>query len=343
MKIKYLVITLVLISLTSFIIGGGFLAVELNQKKEMNIKTIEEIKEIGGDFDTIDVDFYSDNIKIISTNNNLVKVTLTGTIESSNDKTELNLEVEQESNNLNIRKNIKNFDEKLVLFDFNNLYNEDVNILIEIPKEKLYDLKLDSSSSDRIIRGVDFNKIIVSGYSGSTLIESSNFDSLECYSSSGEISLKSVKVEEILCETYSGDLDFEDIKSDNTDVSLTSGELKIKNSKIRELNSISYSGDVDLSDNNIKRTKIETTSGEVKIETNQSGDLSISTYSGDIDLEIDEGSEFTLKFETYSGDLSNDFPIKIKENYRENLIGIVGNGKDEFNIKTSSGDLTISN
>ncbi len=81
----------------------------------------------------------------------------------------------------------------------------------------------------------------------------------------------------------------------------------------------------------------DTTSGDVDISSDVCPDTAdISTTSGAVRLALPEGSGFTLRMDTASGDLSSDFSLRI-----EGKQYVAGNGQARMEIDTTSGDAFI--
>ena len=82
---------------------------------------------------------------------------------------------------------------------------------------------------------------------------------------------------------------------------------------------------------------IETTSGSVQLNLKKSADdCEISTVSGKVTLLLPEKGNFTISYDTTSGDFESDIEMTQKGNKY-----VAGKGSDRFDIDTTSGDLRI--
>ena len=82
---------------------------------------------------------------------------------------------------------------------------------------------------------------------------------------------------------------------------------------------------------------IETTSGSVLLNLKKSaGDCEISTVSGKVTLLLPEKGNFTISYDTTSGDFDSDIEMAQK-----GCKYFAGKGSDRFTVDTTSGDLRI--
>lgn len=154
--------------------------------------------------------------------------------------------------------------------------------------------------------------------------------------------------------SVSGDVDLSGIFQ-NLHIFTTSGDVKLEGSAA-EVQIKTVSGDLDADLLHAEGLSMVTTSGDADLRGGWenlffkaiSGDLyaelsrapsqfSAETTSGDVELEIPAQSDFTLRFDTSSGDLSSDFDCR-----KEGRTYYCGHGTQRWNVKTTSGDLTLT-
>jgi hypothetical protein len=92
------------------------------------------------------------------------------------------------------------------------------------------------------------------------------------------------------------------------------------------------------------RIRVHSFSGEVEISADQwraDDDIDVETFSGDITLRLPESAGGTVRFDSFSGDLSSDIPLTFLSSRRRRLTAEFGRGGGELTLKTFSGDARI--
>ncbi|WP_373483340.1 DUF4097 family beta strand repeat-containing protein [Acetobacterium sp.] len=162
-----------------------------------------------------------------------------------------------------------------------------------------------------------------------------DFDGLAAVSSStasGQITLKNVMAtNHISASTLSGNLDLDNLRAGkDLEIGTSSGEIQLSNGKIDGNMSISsLSSNIDLVDTSINGDgSIGNSSGDVSFDKLTANNLSISTLSGDVLGSIlGDPANYTITANSLSGKIN---------------IPNSGNGKNTFEISTSSGNIDIS-
>lgn len=139
---------------------------------------------------------------------------------------------------------------------------------------------------------------------------------------SGNLEAEEIKLNEFKFNAVSGDLDMEKLITNNTRIEGTSSNIDISQ----------FVGDING----------ETVSGDLKIEFDEfSNDIDFDTVSGDIEIKLPSQPNFELIYKTVSGDIKNDYPVKLDSSKKTLIEGIVGSGENEINVETVSGDLRL--
>lgn len=160
--------------------------------------------------------------------------------------------------------------------------------------------------------------------------------------------------------TVNGEIDLDAIsgplQANSTNGSVTLDDGTVENARVETVN-----GDVEL---NGVAGKLEVTSvnGDITIEDARDGTLTLSAtnsdinyegslapgatntvnnVSGDVNMRLSENSNFELRADTASGDLSTDFELANQQQDRRNLSGKANNGGTPLNISTTSGDIDV--
>lgn len=220
----------------------------------------------------------------------------------------------------------------------------------------IYNIKVDTKSSDVKIIPTDNNQITVNVYGQKDqkvnvflekgILNVEYYNEFLCFGfcnmdSYIEIKIPKGYVDDLVVNTVSGDIYVGDNAMENIKLKSVSGDISIENSN--KINVTSTSGNVkvmkaedlviktvsgDLKINTVSKSlSAETTSGEVEVERLEiNSDSDIKTVSGDV--EIGSINNIYVDTSTLSGD------VKIKNNNR--LADIV------LSIHTTSGDIEVN-
>jgi DUF4097 and DUF4098 domain-containing protein YvlB len=130
-------------------------------------------------------------------------------------------------------------------------------------------------------------------------------------------------------ETVSGDLRVENVTGD-VEASTVSGSIRLVGIQSKDVRTESVSGDL-------------TYTGTIE----PSGKYSFESHSGTVRLNIPKGAGAQFSVETFSGDLSTDFPVTIPPNpngrRREGHMDFtIGDGRAKITAQTFSGSIIIN-
>lgn len=188
---------------------------------------------------------------------------------------------------------------------------------------------------------------------GSRLILEAVSGDIDASGSQGEIEATSVSgdvdvsngVREVSAEAVSGSVHASQIAG-NLRAQTVSGDLRAV-SVTGDVEATSVSGDVTLANVVSKDVRTETVSGEVTYtgSIDAGGKYSFESHSGTLKLTIPRGSGAQFSIETFSGDVSTDFPVTIPANTRGRREGRVeftlGDGRARVTAQTFSGGIVI--
>ena len=149
---------------------------------------------------------------------------------------------------------------------------------------------------------------------------------------------KNLKLEEAEFETVSADITASELHVKDVNFETVSGNVEARLYGARSIDADSVSGDVDITaPEGPKNAEIETTSGRVQLNLKKSADdCEISTVSGKVTLFLPKKGDFTISYDTTSGDFDSDIEMTQKGSKY-----VVGKGSDRFTVDTTSGDLRI--
>jgi DUF4097 and DUF4098 domain-containing protein YvlB len=170
--------------------------------------------------------------------------------------------------------------------------------------------------------------------------------------SQGEIEASSVSgnvdvtngVREVSVESVSGSVHASQING-NLRAETVSGDLRAE-SVSGDVEATSVSGDVRLSSVQSKDVRSETVSGEIGYTgtIDPGGRYSFESHSGTLRLNIPRTTGAQFSVETFSGDVSTDFPVTIPANTRrreDRMEFTLGDGRAKVTLQTFSGRIVI--
>ena len=149
---------------------------------------------------------------------------------------------------------------------------------------------------------------------------------------------KNLKLEEAEIETVSADAKASELNVKDVNFESVSGSVEAGLYGVRSIDADSVSGDIEIiAPEGPENVDIETTSGSVRMNLkNSAGDCEISTVSGKVTFLLPEKGNFTISYDTTSGDFDSDIEMAQKGSKY-----VAGKGSDRFTVDTTSGDLRI--
>lgn len=194
-----------------------------------------------------------------------------------------------------------------------------------------------SSSAPVIMSGMTTVKLDVSTASGDVKLTELTAETVSLTASSGDIAFTG-DYDRLQVSTASGDVRVESLGSPReTEIDTSSGRIEVVGD-LGELSLESTSGNITATAVIARDVDVNSTSGKVKLELlHCPGELDVETTSGNVELTLPEDSGFRLEFDHASGDMDKcDFPLS-----RDKGLYIAGDGRADFSVDTTSGDLTI--
>ena len=183
----------------------------------------------------------------------------------------------------------------------------------------------------------DIKNIRVSTTSADVTLGGFKPDSLKIYSTSGCSFVTDITAGTFIFESTSGDLTLENGSFGNLSAATTSGCVMLKETTSDRAGFDVISGDVTAENCTFGKVEAESTSGSFYMSLNSvPTEFDADTTSGDVEIYLPENAEFNLEFDPTSGDLELEFAAVMRgDEY------IVGSGRNEISIETTSGDAYI--
>ncbi len=191
-------------------------------------------------------------------------------------------------------------------------------------------------SKDIIVFGINIDRTTMDIYIPEILLEEVKIRIV-----SGDVIMEDIETAELNLETVSGDIKIEELTAEKIRTNSTSGDITVKD-YTGNIDAGSISGDISLVDGRDNEdVDASTVSGDILIEQDAVSDMKLGTTSGDVKINLSEDSQFYLDISTVSGDIKQDFPIKVISSGRRDLEGTIGDAEERIMISTISGDVTI--
>ncbi|AYA74537.1 hypothetical protein DOE78_03195 [Bacillus sp. Y1] len=298
-------------TLVSVSASGGF-SFETYEIKDKLVLENQKLENLNFHFESSDV-------MVVPSSEDKITVELHGKI-SRKLKKELSLVAEENGNTVDV----KLIDHNQQIINIGILIY-DTNIRIHVPEKEYKSINVVTSSADIGAEGVLAKKLHFNTSSGDIKVESS--DARESFE----------------VKTSSGDVIVEKTKSKKINLISSSGDLFLKGSQATTISTTASSGDVVLTDVEGNLETI-TSSGDMSISSEQlTGDITAKSSSGDVIIEFkDKPTSMKLDFKGESGSGIIDIKqMSYQEKEEDRIIGQLGDGEYELNVKTNSGDFYL--
>ena len=195
------------------------------------------------------------------------------------------------------------------------------NLTVTIPTHLVPEIKnisIDATSADVKLGGFELDRLNIESTSGSAFVNDTSAGIFVFGSTSGDLTLDNGSFGNFSAQTTSGGVHVTDVSAGEADFDVTSGDVTAENCSFGKVEAESTSGSFSMSLNSVP-TEFEA-----------------GTTSGNVEIFLPEDAEFTLEFDRTSGELELDFAAVMRGDEF-----IVGSGRNEISIETTSGDALI--
>ena len=190
------------------------------------------------------------------------------------------------------------------------------------------------------------SRLILEAVSGDVISKGSQGE-IEATSVSGDVDVTD-GVRTVSAESVSGSVHAASVNG-NLRTETVSGDLRVEN-VTGDVEASTVSGSIRLVGIQSKDVRTESVSGDIVYTgtIEPSGRYSFESHSGTLRLNIPKGAGAQFSVETFSGDLSTDFPVTIPPNpngkRREGHMDFtIGDGRAKVTAQTFSGSIIINN
>ena len=149
----------------------------------------------------------------------------------------------------------------------------------------------------------------------------------------------------MLAKSVSGSLTIDAATSpEELEISSVSGDVSVTALKAEGVSVESVSGEVRLTDVACERASVESVSGDIHYggQLATSGRYEFQSHSGDVTLALAGDTGFELAAETFSGEVSSDFPMTAGRLRGKDVHGVFGDGSAMIQASTFSGDISLT-
>ncbi len=298
--------TLVSVSAT-----GGF---SLDTYKVEDKIVIDESK-----FNTLLFNFSSSDVNVLPSKEEKITVELDGKV-SRKFKEKLKLESDGKGDTLEVTLT----GQDQLKFNIGVLII-DTNITVYIPEKSFEEISVITSSGEVKAKDLLAKNLHFKASSGELEVSNCRAEGVMSLStSSGEIVANGLDADTIEAEASSGTVVLDKVKAGFSTIETSSGEIEISQIK----------GDV----------MAKASSGSISILNEQLyGNINAEASSGEITVEFKENpSSLKIDFSGSSGEGNIDIENVSYQTREENrIVGIIGSGNYELNVRTSSGDFYV--
>jgi lia operon protein LiaG len=158
---------------------------------------------------------------------------------------------------------------------------------------------------------------------------------------SGQSKDQPMKVDELAINMSSGNVDLENLDIQHFKHIGSSGNAQLDSVSTKEGSFTMSSGNIELSHYQ-GALKARLSSGRLKAQLDElKNPIDVKISSGIVKLDLPKNSNFTLKGEVSSGNISCDFPLNSRQISGQKIDGSFGTGENKIKLEASSGSINI--
>lgn len=168
-------------------------------------------------------------------------------------------------------------------------------------------------------------------------------DNLSITSGSGNVKISGdgLSLQKVSLSSGSGNQKLDGLAAKELSVRGTSGNIRLENVEAEEADVRSTSGNTKL-DRVKGKFAVKQTSGSLEAAFSAvDAPLRINQTSGNVKLELSDDADIRLKATLTSGNIKHSYPFDHTEGDKRTLIGTKGNGKNNIEISSTSGNVSI--
>ena len=145
-----------------------------------------------------------------------------------------------------------------------------------------------------------------------------------------------IECRDLTVDTVSAAVILDKCAIEDIDIETVSGIVRADVTEINHISIETVSGKATVKAKAINMLHSETVSGGIEITGDSLGRAYLETISGDVTINIPDNGGYTVTFDSTSGEISSDMPVKKNGNRY-----IIGDGTTDIKVETTSGDVNI--
>lgn len=224
-----------------------------------------------------------------------------------------------------------------------NLQKDGDKIKISVPRQDIIYIGFGGHKQkiDIYIPEKYTNKLSISHTSGKCNVDDLTLSELKLKMTSGKIVANNIKADYLYSKVTSGKIEIQGEFKD-MEVEVTSGGFVANNIKVDDLNSKVTSGKIEVQ-GKCKDIKVDISSGKAEIEcVKVPENLSVEVTSGKCELSLPENEGFNLKYKRTSGSIKSDFELDNFDSSNKSGLAKYKDGGNEWYVKVSSGTMELN-
>jgi lia operon protein LiaG len=149
-------------------------------------------------------------------------------------------------------------------------------------------------------------------------------------------------VGDVSVDVGSGATELRNVKGDRVFVDAGSGSVTMAGISARELTVDIGSGRTELSEIDVRTLHVDSGSGAVRAALTQLvSDVLIDTGSGGVELLLPSAFDARVDIDAGSGGIDTEFPVRVTRVERDELHGVIGQGRGSLRVDTGSGRVRL--
>ena len=283
---------------------------DISESKSASINNIDDIEFIG----------VAEKVNVYLTDDNEVKVDFYGKY-TSNNRYYPELKMTKSDGKVKFKVEYPKSGWGIFNFNFNFFVRSELYVDIYLPEDFNDDFSVSTVSASVNAPEMTLGRMNINTVSGKIFVESFEGDSLKLESVSGKLEFSAI-CNDVNANSVSGRIETDLMKTETAFIQTTSGKIVTSNTS-GKLNYESVSGDIEIDIDNLEK------------------DIYIDTVSGSVTLIIDENEDFSVDYNTVSGDFSSEVSLILDNTKGKDVEGYKGNRDIEIRVETVSGDMEI--
>ncbi|MFQ3611201.1 MAG: DUF4097 family beta strand repeat-containing protein [Fimbriimonadales bacterium] len=147
----------------------------------------------------------------------------------------------------------------------------------------------------------------------------------------------------VTVQLANGDVSVLDMQGDTLSLNMVHGDVQMRRVKVDTLQASLTHGDLEAEALEARHLTTETVNGDQQVQLTQpvQGTVKLTTVKGDLLLLLPDGNDCTVSLQTLSGDIECGLELSQREQERNTVRGVAGQGTGTLVMETVHGDLSL--